>query len=130
MKPVVNVPDLLDRLEANRAKHRTVFEAALEGWKAQAQAQVDAMAKELSAGRYPELRLNLPLPTDHTRDYDRAIVAVHMHTLPTIELSETDMAHFIQDDWEWKRQWLRMSSSYAAGSVREMYGDDDGELEF
>ncbi len=127
MKPVVDVKELLDRLETNRNAHRLVFEAALKGWKRQAAYEVDKIAEALGAGRLPDLRLNLPLPQDHTRDYDRAITMVHMHTGETIELSEEDAAQFIQDDWAWKRQWLTASSRYDAGTVSAVYGDDAGD---
>lgn len=127
MRPLVNVTDLLDKLEENRSRHREVFEAALAGWHEQATEKIAAMAAELKAGRYPNLTLNLPLPIDQTRDYDRAIVMVHMHQGDTIELSESDTAQFIQDDWSWKRQWLHANSVYAAGAVNKVYGGYDEE---
>jgi hypothetical protein len=124
MRPTVKVDELLTILKANRAVHRTVFEAALEGWQRQARVDVERIATDLAAGRYPKISLNLPLPADHTRDYDRVIRMVTLHQGEEIVLSEEDAAQYIEDDWQWKRQWLSHSSTYAAKSVFDNYGDD------
>jgi hypothetical protein len=120
----VKVSELLKILRANRAKHRQVFEAALEGWRKQAVARVDQASADLKAGKFPSLFISLPLPEDHTRDYDRVIRLVSMHQGETIRLDEQHIAEYVEDDWGWKRQFLTTSSSYAAGATAAAYGTE------
>lgn len=120
----VNKDELLTKLRENRENHRTVFEAALEGYRLQAVATLEEKLAALTAGRLPELKLGLVIPQDHTKDYDRVIAMVQMHTSSTFRLSEYDFQSYVMDDWDWKRQFVRTSSSYAAAEVSRVYGDD------
>lgn len=120
----VNKEELLAKLRENRAKHRTVFEAALAGWRDEALARLEEKVAALKAGRFPEIKLLVTMPQDHTKDYDRIIMMVEMHTSSTFRLSEYDFQSYVMDDWDWKRQFIKTSSTYAAASVVENYGQD------
>jgi predicted component of viral defense system (DUF524 family) len=120
--------DLLAILTENRAKHRTVFEAAFAGYKDQAKKILRAHLRDLNAGRAPELRILLSRPQDHTADYDRIIKMLELDVNEQFTLPEERFAQYVMDDWRWKRDWLRMSSQYASASTQEAYGvieDDD-----
>lgn len=117
---------LLDIVQANRDKHRAVFEAALAGWKAQYIAALEKKVEALKAGRIPELHIGLANPTDHTADYDRAIRMLKLHLdagQETIRLPEDVASQLVDDDWGWKRQWSQTSSSYANDAYVSAYGD-------
>src|SRR5580698_9990020 len=101
----VKKDELLDVLNRNRAKHREVFDAALEGYRAHAIVVLEAKVRALSHGKQPEIRIMIERPEDHTRDYDRVIGMVNADQGDTFELSETDFAQYWEDDWSWKRQW-------------------------
>jgi hypothetical protein len=102
-----------------------VFEAAVEGWYTQCQAELERARKRILKSAPRNMYLSLEAPKDHTRDYDRAIAMVEMHQGETIQLTEEDVAQYIQDDWRWKRAFINNSSSYAAATVAEVYGDDE-----
>jgi hypothetical protein len=124
----VKKDELLEVLTRNRAKHREVFEAALEGYRRHAIMVLDAKIKALGNGKQPEIRIMIERPEDHTRDYDRVIGMVNADTGHEFELSESDFAQYWEDDWSWKRQWAKMSSTYATESYVQNYGalpDDD-----
>lgn len=118
----VKKDELLDVLSRNRAKHREVFDAALEGYRKHALVVLKGKVKALSEGRQPEIRIMIERPEDHTRDYDRVIGMVNADQGDTFELSETDFAQYWEDDWQWKRQWAKMSSTYATESYTANYG--------
>lgn len=121
---VVTVPvgELLGRLRANRDRHRRVFEAALEGYRKEAQARLRSQLRALKAGVPPEIRLILAPPEDHTRDYDRVIAMVEMHTEATLSVGESQFAQYVLDDWGWKGRWLDVANIYAAGTTQTEYG--------
>jgi hypothetical protein len=120
--PLVNKDELLGILRENREKHRAVFEAALEGWRKDAIAHCNTIASQLKAGKRTRVHIIMPMPADHTADYDRAIRSLELHTQPTIQLDERDAAQLIQDDWGWKHEWARTSNRYAADAYTASYG--------
>lgn len=116
---------ILAVLQQNRAKHRRVFEAAVDGYRKEATRRLEENLDALRAGKLPTVSIHLPLPQDHTRDYDRVIKMIEMDTGETWTMNEQDFARYIEDDWDWKRHFVTMSSVYAAGSVKAEYGDLD-----
>lgn len=122
MKGTYQKEDLLRTIRANRETHREVFDAALNGYRQQAMKILEDTLQDISKGRTPELRIILSRPEDRTRDYDRIIRMLEMEVAETIELSEEQFAQYVMDDWAWKRTWLRMSNTYAAGATERAYG--------
>jgi hypothetical protein len=121
MQITVKKDELLEKLAVNRAKHRTVFEAALNGYADQAQDMLEEHLAALKRGKIPEIRIVLARPEDHTRDYDRVIGMLKMHQGELFELDEQMYQQYVDDDWSWKRQWLDTSTQYAAKSVAANY---------
>lgn len=118
----VTKDELLGILRINMARHRQVFEDALEGYREEASRQLTALIGALRDGGTPAIRLLLPLPKDHTRDYERVIRMVGMHQGDTLELEEFLFAQYVEDDWGWRQEFLTTATSYAAGSVHANYG--------
>lgn len=122
VKPItVNKADLIKVMEENRRKHRAVFTDALLGYDQEALKVLREHIDALRAGKHPELRILLDRPEDHTRDYDRVLGMLKMHTGDTFELDEVSYRQYVDDDWAWKRQWIDTSTAYAAGSVAANY---------
>jgi hypothetical protein len=119
----VSKDELLARLQENRSKHRETFDAALEGYSAHAQQILHDHLQALREGRTPEIRITISRPEDHTRDYDRIIGMMQMHQGDKFDLDEDMYAQYVDDDWNWRRQWLQLSSTYAAASVTKNYGN-------
>lgn len=118
----VKKDELLKRLQENRDKHRDVFEASLRGYREHAERVLHQHLDDLAHGKVPEIRITVTRPEDHTRDYDRVIGMLKMHQGEVFDLDETTYAQYVDDDWGWKRQWLRTSSEYAAGATIANYG--------
>lgn len=126
MRTKISKHELLEVLTANKDKHRTVFEAAVKGYKAEALKQLHEHIRRIEKGRLVRVQVFLPTPEDHTQDYDRVIRMVTMSTQGDIDMDEQMFAQYVMDDWHWKREWLRNSSSYAKATVKANYGDADG----
>lgn len=106
--------ELLSALQENREKHRTIFLEAQVGYREQAIKELDAMLAEAKAGKRIRRSVMLTEPQDQTADYDRAIRMMEMSQDELIELSETDFAQYVLDDWQWKRQFLHSNRAYSA----------------
>jgi len=123
----VSKTELLEILEKNRDRHTKVLKAALEGYRLQLVSLLQDKLTELQAGKIPDVSIGLSQPSDHTGEYSRVIRMVQMHTGGTIMLDEHTFAMYVMDQWNWRRQWMRTSSSYAAAAVAENYGSEADE---
>lgn len=110
----VKKSEVLERITKNRDQHRDVYEQAVEGYKKRA---VEEIERQLADARRGDIRhsIHLPIPEDHTEDYDRVIDMLGMEVNPTVTLSEQEFAWYVRDDWSWKAAFL--SSTVGAGYV-------------
>lgn len=114
-KVTVKKADLVAAVEKNRAGHRKIFEEALDGYKAKQVELLEAQLKRLRAGkRLPMMGYYLPVPEDHTKDYDRVLRMLEMSLFDVVEISQEDFAKYVMDDWEWRRSFLASNSAYSS----------------
>lgn len=113
--------ELLAKLEQNRTDHRRIFEEALEGFRREAEADLDARLAEIREGKRRDVVIRKMVPRDHTADYDRAISMVRMAVSDTMILTETDFAQYVMDDWGWQREFVR--NSYGSASASGKFSD-------
>ena len=123
----VRKAELISIVRENRDKHTSVFRASVDGYRELAMEMLRGEIASLEAGRTPELRVILTRPRDHTRDYDRVIRMLELDTREQILLDERTFAKYVMDQWEWTGEFLRFSSSYAAGATQEAYGVIDND---
>jgi hypothetical protein len=121
MKDVdVNKAELIKKLEENKTKHRENFENATKGYKTEVNARIKKMLDDLTADRLtPEevkdriFRIwQLPVPQDHTEDYEAAIEMLQMEVRSEISVTHNDFRAFVRDDWDWKKDWVASASNY------------------
>jgi hypothetical protein len=110
----VEKKQLISDLKKNRSKHRAIFEQAVEGYRNLAVQQLTDHVKRIQKGKLVEVYVRLPLPEDHTRDYDRVIQMLERSLDETVFLSEADFRAYVQDDWDWKRAFLTSNATYSA----------------
>jgi hypothetical protein len=113
MKTVkVKTDELLGIVKSNRDAHRDMFEKAMAGYRKQAIAELDRAITDAKAGRKITRYLSLVEPIDQTKDYDRVIEMLRMSVDEEVELTSTEFAQYVQDDWSWKDQFLATNISY------------------
>jgi len=59
----------------------------------------------------------LDIPVSHLKEYDTAIDMFEWEVSDTVELNNTEFSCFIQDKWEWKEDFTRMSNVYKAAKA-------------
>jgi hypothetical protein len=109
----VKKTELLEILKKNRNAHNGIFREAQEGFRKAVIEELEKRLKLARNGKKIEQYVRLPEPQDHTRDYDRVISMLEMDLTDIVELSETDYAQYVLDDWEWKRQFLGTNRAYS-----------------
>lgn len=124
-KVMVKKPELVAAVEKNRAGHRKIFEEALDGYKAKQVELLEAQLKRLRAGKRLTMSYYLPVPEDHTKDYDRVLRMLEMSLLDVVEISQEDFAKYVMDDWEWRRQFLASNSAYSSTAAAIAEGEED-----
>jgi hypothetical protein len=111
-KVTVRREELLERLRHNRDNHRTIFEKALDGYRERLLEELEGRLEDLRKGRKIDQYIGLPEPEDHTSDYDRVITMVEMSISDEIELSSTEFAQFVMDQWSWREGFVTTASNY------------------
>jgi hypothetical protein len=105
---------LLKKIQENRDRHRKIFEEALEGYRKKVIEILEEKVAALKANKRTELYIRLPEPQDRTKDYDRVIAMIKENLIEEIELTETEFAQYVLDDWQWKDEFLSVSNNYTA----------------
>lgn len=119
MRPVrVNKAQLLEKLRANRDAHHGIFVEALEGYRAKAIEVFNQELDKVRNGKSFRSYVQLQEPEDHTRDYDRVIGMLELSEDDVVELDEQSYVELVQDDWAWKRQFIRTNAAYSARAAR------------
>lgn len=120
MQTKIDKSALVAILTENRDKHRAIFLEAVEGYRNEAVKQLEDHLRRVKDGTMVQVQVYLPVPEQHTHDYERVIRMVELHTEDTITLTESDVAQYVMDDWAWKRQFLASNSSYSATAAASL----------
>jgi hypothetical protein len=113
----VKKEEVLTRIRANRDQHRSIYEQAVEGYRKRAIETMEQMIADARKGGEIRQSIHLPVPEDHTEDYDRVIDMLDMEVKATVELSEQEFAWYVRDDWSWKAAFLH--STVGMGYIGE-----------
>jgi len=109
--------ELLTKVKENRANHRAIFEEALDGYRGQAIAELEAMLAEAKKGKRIRRAVSLIEPVDQTKEYDRIVKILEMSAEDVVELTEEDFAQYVMDDWRWKGQFSQSTMNYLKSRV-------------
>lgn len=108
----VKVADLLEKIKANRETHRADFEAALEGFKIRAVEELERRLADVKAGNKVAVYVNLPLPEDHTDEYDTLISMFQMEVNDTVVIEQQEYSWYVLNNWDWMQRWTTSNASY------------------
>lgn len=100
------------KLQENLLTHRGIFEKAIERFREEAVRRLQERIDDIKSGNSTATYVQLPVPEDHSADYERAIRMLTMHTATTITLPESTYRQFYEDDWAWKERWAGTNASY------------------
>lgn len=109
----VDKAELLTILRANRDKHRAQFLKAQEGYRARAIHELDRALADARKGNEVRLALSMPVPEDHTEDYDREIRMLEMSVRDEVEIDSHLFDEVVMDRWSWSRNFEKISATYS-----------------
>jgi hypothetical protein len=98
----INKGPLLERLKANREKHKKEFGEALEGWKGEVILKMKEHLRLAQEEDTFELMIDLQKPRDYTKAYDRVITMLEASIDDVIVISDREFQQYHEDNWEWK----------------------------
>ncbi len=108
----VRKEELIEKVRANRDRHRSQYEKAIEGWAREALQVMEADVQALKAHTRRYLTPIDQPPQDHTIDYDRVIPMITMSVDDTITLDAATFRQYVLDDWNWKDSWAATTAKY------------------
>jgi hypothetical protein len=121
-KITVDKSDLLDTLRSNRASHFREFEKAQETY---GLALIAGAEKRLTAIKdayrsdapFADLvKLNsavpLPVPEEHTDDFDTAILMLTWSKSDEVELDQHEFSQYVENKWRWAPTFAANTLSY------------------
>lgn len=118
---------LLETVKTNRVAHIEAYEQAMEGYREELRnkliqhaVKIKAFAEGIDKGSdLDDLQANpgretvkLTQPESHEKSYDAAISMLEMEVREEIDISTEEHACYVMDDWDWKSDFRRVSSSY------------------
>lgn len=104
--------DLIAIIEKNRDEHRGIFEQALIGYRAFVAQKLEEKIERLKEGKTIEESFRFIVPQDHTDDYNRVIDMLKMDLNEEVELLETQYRCYVDNDWDWVRNFAVTNSGY------------------
>lgn len=118
----VKKAELVTTMKANRQAHKEEFDAASVKYREAVAAKLDAAPVRFREGvRLHEITSELshmPVPQDHTHEYDRAIRMMEMDIIDTVELTEEQFNQYVLDEWTWSGGTKAAHSAYLVGAPR------------
>lgn len=108
----VKKADLIAKIQANRDNHKTVFDAAVVVYQTRLEEHLTRMLDAVRKGHKVSHQISLPVPEDHTKDYDRVLEMLSMEVEDEVMIDATEFAMYVMDDWNWREQFTRSTASY------------------
>lgn len=103
---------VIKTIEKNRAAHRAMFEAAMEGYKVKAIEILEGHIQRIKDGAPEKVIISLPIPQDHTDDYKLVLSMLASSIDEELEISSFDYQRYILDEWEWKEAFNQTVVAY------------------
>lgn len=114
----VKTSELLKKLHLNRAAHIGELKIAQREYRKDVIAELDRMLEEARKGHTIRRSLTLPIPQDHTADYDRAILMLEMSVSKTMVIQAHEFDQYVMDNWEWKAAVSASNTFYASKAFK------------
>ena len=108
---------LIKHLKENRDNHRGLFEEAMEAYRKKAIEELEKHIERIKSGAPEKVHVSLPLPEDHTEDYNRVIAMLEHGLDDEVILSEHDYSQYVQDNWGWVASFEGSYAMYTGKSL-------------
>lgn len=115
METKVDRSKLLTTLRTNRDNHKSVYETAYNVYSERLIADLKECLRQAKDRKSVRVYSSLPIPEDHTEDYDAVIALLEISEDTSIELDDGDARKYVLDRWEWERSYTSNTLYYTSG---------------
>lgn len=116
MNPItVKKDNLIATVRENREAHRDIFLRAQEQYRRKMVEELDRALQEARDGGTIRRAFSLPVPEDHTDDFDTAIDMLEWSIEDTVELDEYTFARLVRNEWGWQQSFTANTEAYTSG---------------
>lgn len=112
---IVKKGELLETLTANRDAHREEFLQAQAKYRERVIEHLDARLAEIRNGSKIDVYISLPVPEDHTDDYQAVIDGLEWDTRDEVELNTREFNTLVRNQWAWAPSFAANTQAYTTG---------------
>lgn len=105
---------LIETLKTNRDEHREIFLKAQEVYRQQMIAEMERALQEARDGGVIRRGYTLPVPEDHTADFNTVIQMMEWHKGKTVKLTTHEFRTYIENEWGWAPSFAASTASYVS----------------
>lgn len=105
--------EVTQRVDDNRDKHKTEYEAAMNVYRRKVVIELEHLIDSLNDGDNPDLYIKLPRPENHTDEYDVVLDMLNSSADDVVELNYEEFVRYMRDEWSWKKRVSSINSAYA-----------------
>lgn len=103
---------VVEIVRSNRNTHRAMFDEAMEGYENHSIELLQQHIERIKKGKRERISVALPVPEDHTDDYDRVLSILEHDIRLEVELDARSFDQYIRDNWSWKREFIETAGTY------------------
>jgi hypothetical protein len=109
----VDKEKLIKTLKKNRKAHRAIFLKGQEVYRQQMIKEIEQALADARNGGKITRGFSLPVPEDHTEDFDTVIGMLQWHQGEKIMLSYREYQTYIENKWGWQQSFGATTMAYA-----------------
>lgn len=108
----VDKNDLIATLRDNMENHRELFEKAQVVYRARMVEELDRALEEARTGGTIKRAFALPIPEDHTSDFETAIQMLEWELGDQVILQRYEFEQYVMNQWGWRASFAANTQSY------------------
>ena len=113
---LLNKDALLEQVRENYALHREKFEEAMDGYKAKVVGLLEEHIQRIRDNAPEKVFIQLEMPEDHSKDYERVIEMLEWSKDDDLELDEQEFATYVLDQWGWQEGFSATYAMYSSSA--------------
>lgn len=110
----VDKAKLIKTLKRNRKAHRKIFLQGQEVYRQKMIEELDRALDEAKNGGTIRRSFSLPVPEDHTEDFDTVIQMMEWSEGKKVYLSTREFQTYVENKWGWQASWEANTVAYSA----------------
>ena len=111
----VDKDQLIKTLKKNRKKHRELFLQAQDVYRVRMIEELDRALNEAKNGGLIQRAFVLPVPEDHTEEFDTVIQMLQWDKAKTVRLGQHEFRTYVENEWGWQQSFHANTEAYTSG---------------